>query len=32
MLERMVNDSTDEAQARHLLREAAAMAKTIGYL
>ena len=32
MLERMVNDSTDKGQARHLLREAAAMAKTIGYL
>jgi eukaryotic-like serine/threonine-protein kinase len=32
LLERIVHDSTDEVQARHLLREAAATAKTIGYL
>jgi eukaryotic-like serine/threonine-protein kinase len=32
LLEQMVHDSTDEGQARHLLREAAATAKTIGYL
>jgi eukaryotic-like serine/threonine-protein kinase len=32
LLEQIVHYSTDEGQARHLLREAAAMAKTIGYL
>ena len=32
LLERIVHDSTDEGETRHLLREAAAMAKTVGYL
>ena len=32
LLERVVHDSTDESQTRQLLRQAAGMAKTIGYL
>jgi len=32
LLERVAHDSTDESQTRQLLRQAAGMAKTIGYL